>query len=100
VKRGVTLRWSRRAERDLEAIGDYIAADDPSAARAWVERLRVRARLAAATPLAGRIVPEVRRADVREVFVRTYLILYRVERRGILILAVFEGHRRLPGGLG
>lgn len=90
------LRWSRRATRDLLEIADFIAADDPTAARQWVERLRARATLAAMTPLGGRRVPELDRDDVREVFVRTYRIVYRVLANEVVVLTVFEGHRRLP----
>lgn len=90
------LSWSRRAARDLVEIGEYIAADDPGAARRWVERLRARARLAAATPRGGRRVPELARDDVREVFLRMYRIVYRVLPRQIAIITVFEGHRQLP----
>lgn len=98
IRKGA-LRWSRRAERNLEAIAAFIAEDDPGAAEKWIDRLLERAELAAATPLAGRIVPEVGRPDVREVFVRTYRIIYRVESRGVFVLTVAEGHRRLPRGL-
>lgn len=90
------LRWSERASRDLEAIGDFIAADNPAAARAWVERLRERALAASKVPLGGRTVPEFGRDDIREVFLRTYRILYRVLRGEVLVLTILEGHRLLP----
>lgn len=77
------------------AIGDAIANDDPVAARGWVERLRGAAVAASAMPNAARVVPEVGRVDVREVFVRSYRIVYRVAEEGIVVLTVFEGHRRL-----
>lgn len=89
------LRWTDRARRDLLAIGRYIAQDNPSTARRWVERLRERARQAAATPLAGRVVPELQRDDIREVFLRNYRIVYRVREDAIDVLTVFEGHRLL-----
>ena len=44
------LRWTRRAAADLMAIGEYIAADDPAAARVWVEKLRQRAVRASKLP--------------------------------------------------
>ena len=47
-------------------------------------------------PRAGRVVPERSDETLREVFVRTYRIIYRLRAKGILILTVFEGHRRLP----
>lgn len=46
-------------------------------------------------PNTGRIVPEIGRSDVREVFLRTYRIVYRIVDRGIIVLTVFEGHRTL-----
>jgi plasmid stabilization system protein ParE len=90
------LRWSRRAVHDLLEIGDFIAEGDPRAARRWVERLRARAALAAVTPMAGRVVPELNRDDVCEVFVRSYRIVYQVLPREVTVLTVFEGHRRFP----
>jgi len=46
-------------------------------------------------------VPEKAQADVREVFVRTHRIVYRVRAGGIVVLTVFEGHRLFPRrGLG
>lgn len=90
------VRWTQRATQDLLDIGDFIAQDKPDAARAWVERLRERAVLAAEAPLAGRKVPEVNRDDVRETYLRSYRILYRAMVGEIVVLTVFEGHRRIP----
>lgn len=93
------LRWTRRARRDLLEIGHYIARDKPMAARRWVERLRRRARDAAALPQTGRVVSEIGREDVREVFVNTYRIVYRICEEEIHVLTVFEGHQLLPQGV-
>jgi plasmid stabilization system protein ParE len=90
------VRWSLRARRDLLEIGRFIARDDRSAARRWVERLRERARQAAAVPRAGRRVPELERDDVREVLQGNYRIVYRVRDRAIEVLTVFEAHRLFP----
>jgi len=89
------LRWTARARNDLLDIAEYIARDNQSVARAWVDRLRARARLAADNPLAGRVVPEFGREDIREVFVRSYRIVYRVRDKAIDVLTMFEGHRLL-----
>jgi addiction module RelE/StbE family toxin len=89
------LRWSQRAQDDLVEIALFIAEDNPAAARAWVKRLRERARQAAASPLAGRYVAERRREHIREVLLRTYRIIYRVQGNEVLVLAVLEGHRLL-----
>jgi len=90
------LQWSRRAQRDLDAIASYIASDDPKAARRWIERLRTTARKAAAVPGIGRRVPEFQRGDVREVLLRTYRVIYVALPDRVVVLAVIEGHRQLP----
>ena len=84
---------------DLEAIGSFIAMDNPGAARRWVEALMALALRAAATPLAGRRVPEMANDSIREVFQRSYRLVYRVRDRRIEVLTVFEGHRLFPNDL-
>jgi len=89
------LRWTERAAADLFAIGEYIAADNLAAARSWVERLRQQAVKASKVPRAERVEPEIGREEVREAFLGTYRIVYRVVDDGIVVLTVFEGHRLL-----
>jgi toxin ParE1/3/4 len=91
----MTIRWTERAVNDLVAIGEYIATENPAAARAQLEELRKRAVKASKMPRTGRVVPEIGHHDVREVFQRTYRIVYRVVDDGIVVLTVFEGHRLL-----
>ena len=93
-----SLEWTARAVADLRLIGDYIGADNPAAAERWVGRLIAKAEAAARLPRAGRVVPEKGREDIREVFLRTYRIVYRVREDGIVVLTVFEGHRLFPPG--
>lgn len=88
--------WTNRALSDLESIGDYIARDNPNAAAHWVRRLLAAAENASAAPLAGRRVPELAREEVREVFLRSYRIVYRIATDHIEVITVFEGHRLFP----
>jgi toxin ParE1/3/4 len=67
----LSIEWTERALADLRAIDHYIAADDPVAAERWTGRLIAKAEAAARLPMAGRMVPEKRRPDIREVFLRT-----------------------------
>lgn len=92
--------WSDRARRDLDATYAYIAQDKPAVARKWVNRLRERARAAATAPLAGRVVPEAEEPGVREVFLGTYRLVYRVVGNDLHVLTVFEGHRLFPADEG
>jgi toxin ParE1/3/4 len=79
----------------LLEIFSFIARDDREAAEDWIAKLVERAELAATMPFGGRVVPELARKDIREVFVRSYRIIYRVAGEDIRVLTVFEGHRRL-----
>ena len=92
----VAVVWTDRAVSDLDAIGDFIAADDPVAAERWVRVLIAAAEGAAGTPLAGRRVPQLGRDDIREVLKRTYRIVYRVRDDRVEVLTIFEGHRLFP----
>ncbi len=87
--------FSPQALADLDAIALYIARDDPDTALAWADKLVDRAERAARAPRGGRIVPEWGDPDIREVFLKAYRIIYRIEATRILVLTVFEGHHRL-----
>ncbi|HVK72377.1 MAG TPA: type II toxin-antitoxin system RelE/ParE family toxin [Kofleriaceae bacterium] len=91
-----SIVWTDRAVSDLEAIGDHIARDDPSAAARWVAKLVDAAERVATAPLARGRVPELGRDDVREALLRSYRVVYRIDRGRVVVLTVFEGHRRLP----
>jgi hypothetical protein len=56
-----------------------------------------RARTAALIPFAGRVVPEFKLPHLREVFVRMYRIVYRIDTYEVQGTTVFEGHRLFPG---
>lgn len=67
----MALVWTQRARDDLLEIFRFIARDDREAAERWVAKLVERAELAATMPFGGRVVPELGRNDIREVFLRS-----------------------------
>jgi toxin ParE1/3/4 len=90
------LFWTETARQDLQAIRRYISADSPAAAKRWVSRIRERARKALHSPLAGRIVPEFFRDDIRELIEGNYRIVYQIFEDRLVILTIFEGHQLFP----
>ncbi|MFZ0242862.1 MAG: type II toxin-antitoxin system RelE/ParE family toxin [Desulfobacterales bacterium] len=90
------LFWTETARQDLLSIKRYIANDNPTAAKRWVERLRERARNALNAPSAGRKVPELSRDDIRELIEGNYRIVYQEFADRRVVLTVFEGHRLFP----
>ncbi|MCB2181072.1 MAG: type II toxin-antitoxin system RelE/ParE family toxin [Desulfobulbaceae bacterium] len=90
------LQWTETSKNDLIAIRNFIAEDNPTAARKWIDHLREKARNIVHQPLSGRKVPELSRDDIREVVERNYRIVYQVHPDRISILTVFESHRLFP----
>ncbi|MBY6242974.1 type II toxin-antitoxin system RelE/ParE family toxin [Methylosinus sp. Sm6] len=89
------LRWTAPALRDLEAIGDYIARDNPAAADRVVTRILDQAELLAVHAHAGRAgrVPETREMIVSD---SPFVLPYRVRGEVVEVLAVFHGSRQWP----
>ena len=73
--------WTAPAVRDLEAIGDYISRQNPSAAQRMIRRIRARIRTLASHPYLGR--PE-RVTNTRELVVTStpFIPAYRVVDTG------------------
>ncbi|HEV2955906.1 MAG TPA: type II toxin-antitoxin system RelE/ParE family toxin [Xanthobacteraceae bacterium] len=87
--------WTRPALRALEAIGDYISADNPAAAEHTVRRIRERANELRTQPHLGR---PGRIADTRELVVpgTPFIVPYRVRDEHVEVLSVFHGARKWP----
>ena len=84
------------ASRDLREIRNYIAKDNPEAARRVVTRLRDMARLLAGAPALGRRRPELGR-DLRSFMADRYVLFYRPLQgaTGIEVARVLHGARDL-----
>jgi len=82
----VRVTWSALAEkRALEAV-DYIAQDRPQAAAAWLEELLERVARLDRFARRGRVVPEIGRSTVREIWHAPYRVIYRVDASRVVIL--------------
>jgi toxin ParE1/3/4 len=92
----MTLRWTASALSDLEAIGDYIARDNPSAAAKTVTHIFTQVDRLATHPHLGRAgrVPETRELIVGGT---PFVVPYRVRGDTVEVLAVLHAARRWPG---
>ena len=90
------IEWSPRAIDDVESIAEYISRDSTAYAAAVVRNIIAVTRSFARFPLAGRMVPELEDDALRERFVYSYRIIYRVERHAVIVTAVIHGRRMLP----
>ncbi|MDE2006301.1 MAG: type II toxin-antitoxin system RelE/ParE family toxin [Rhodospirillales bacterium] len=80
-----------RAEADLEAIGDHIAADNPLRAASFVRELRDRCEALAIMPRAFPLVPRYETHRIRRRVWGNYLLFYRIETDRIVVLHVLHG---------
>lgn len=89
------VRWSRPALTDLAEIHDYIAADNPVAAKAAIQRIRQVANTLSEHPTLGRTgrVPDTRELVCGRL---PYVIAYRIDAREVDIIAVIHGARLWP----
>ena len=87
--------WSPEAVADVEAIASYIARDSAAYARAVVEKILETARQLCEFPFLGRMVLELAQASIRERFVYSYRLIYRIRNDTITIAAVIHGRRLL-----
>ncbi|HYN22609.1 MAG TPA: type II toxin-antitoxin system RelE/ParE family toxin [Thermoanaerobaculia bacterium] len=90
------IHWTENAIQDLIAIYDYIFQDSPFYAEKMVDRLTRRSQQIADFPFSGRMVPEYREKNLREVFEGPYRLIYRIKADQADILTVIHGARLLP----
>ena len=88
--------WSEEAIVDLGAVVRYIAADNRSAAEALAQTVFERTRMLGDFPYAGRRAPEEHDANVRELIVEPYRIIYEVSDSSIDILRIWHAARGKP----
>ena len=92
----MSYRLRPLAERDIEEILSYIAAESPSAASRWLGSMRDTCARLADMPKMGVARPEIR-PEMRLFFMGNYLIAYREIAGGVEIVRVLHGARRWQG---
>jgi len=80
--------WTSMAVRQLDAVGEYVAKDNPGAATRLLKLIRKNANLLKKHPLMGR---RTEFDDVRELVVHpNYLLSYRVSTQVVEVLQVWH----------
>jgi len=87
--------WSSRALDDIDSIASYISRDSLVHASAVVTRIIRTTRSLRRFPFAGRVVPEFEDDSIRERFVYSYRIIYRVREQTVTVAAIIHGRRML-----
>lgn len=91
----IQLEWSNEALEDIEAIATYIEKDSPAYAKSVVSKIFEKAEIIRYFTQLGRIVPELNDSTIREIFVYSYRLIYKIDSNTVLFVAVIHGKRLL-----
>ena len=93
------ILWSPTAVSDLESIRDYIAEDNPTAARKVATRIKESVNRLVSFPLSGRAgrVPETRELVIPGT---PYVAAYTIQGDEVQIAAVLHGNQTWPESFG
>jgi len=97
-RRRFHVRWAEVAVGDLEELAALLALDSEQAAERVLRRIEKRAATLESSPARGRVVPELAHFQTRnwrELVIRPYRLVYRVEADTVTVLALFDGRRDL-----
>jgi plasmid stabilization system protein ParE len=89
----VTVVWTETALEHVAAIKQYISQTSPLYAELVMRRILGRGKQLEAFPESGRVVPEVGRPEIREVFELPYRVIYRISGDRVEVVAVVHARR-------
>jgi plasmid stabilization system protein ParE len=87
------VEWTSTALADLESIGSYIERDSSRYAQVVVRGLFGKASGLGAFPESGRRVSELSDPDLREVFLYSYRIIYKIKNGSVIVLGILHGRQ-------
>ena len=87
--------WTEPALADLDGIADYIALEDPTAAKDLVRRVFRHVEQLASYPKSGAKPPEIRGRRYRQIIEAPCRIFYRHDAASVFILYIMRGERLL-----
>lgn len=90
--------WTEPALRDLDAIADYVAVEDPAAAARLVERVFRHVEQLEAHPRSGSRPSELKGSRYRQIVESPCRIFYRYDGESVLILHVMRSEQFLKPG--
>lgn len=91
----IKLEWSEEALEDIESIATYIEKDSPAYASSVVSKFFEKAEILKEFTELGREVPEINDVNIREIFVYSYRLIYKIDSNRVLFIAVVHGKRLL-----
>ena len=94
------VRISDAARADLKEIVDYIARDNPFAARRVRQALRDKIATLSDYPDRGRLIEAENDAELRRVVEGSFLVFYLIRPEFVLVTRIMRGSRDVASELG
>jgi len=82
---GQRIIWAAAAFEYLEAAAEFLKRDSPAYSSSFVSRILQAARSLSDFPDRGRRIPEIRDENIREIFIQSYRLIYRIEKNTVSI---------------
>jgi len=82
--------WSDFAIRDIREIYHYIRADSVFYADRLLDEIVTKVESIPPLPNCGRITPEFGDSSIREIFVKQYRVIYKIEEKRIVIHGIIH----------
>jgi plasmid stabilization system protein ParE len=89
--------WTEPAVESLSEIVEFISRDSEYYAARVAKAIYEVVESLAVFPLRGRVVPEFKRDDFRELIYQSYRIIYKVQANHIAVLSIVHSSRDLLG---
>ena len=89
------ITWSEEAIEDIIDIAEFISRDSENYAKSVATRLYSEPEKLVKFPKLGTVVPEFTDLNIRELFIYSYRLIYKIEFESIHIAAVIHGSRQL-----
>jgi len=91
----MTIIWTKPALEDLESIKLFIAKDSPYYAEKYIEKIISAVEKIEKFPKIGRVVPEEKNENLREIIHGNYRVIYLLADGEIIITAIVHTRRDL-----
>jgi len=95
------IELTEPAQNDLESIKNYIKKDSLYYANIFIQKIFISIEKLEAFPRIGRIVPEYKIENIREIIYKDYRIIYKIDdtKNIIYIVAIIHGSRDLENNI-
>lgn len=91
----VKVIWTKQSIEDINNIAEYISLDSARYAESWVEEIFDKEFILSTFPDSGRIVPELKQENIREIITGNYRLVYRTNIDFLEVLTVYHCSRLL-----